>query len=226
MPALPNDAQPGERFVYGYNTDILGVVVERASGVPLDEFIRTRITEPLGMKDTHFYLPAAKRDRLATVYSRRDTTGLTRAPDGCCMEAQGEYVDGPRRSFSGGAGILSTAGDYARFLEMLRNGGELDGVRILSRKTVELMTSDHTGTIYNTPGMGFGLGWWVVEDIGPRGTPGSVGEYGWGGAYHSTYWVDPKERLVVVYMTNLIPAAQVDDHAKLRTLVYQALEKQ
>ncbi|NJD10584.1 MAG: beta-lactamase family protein [Gemmatimonadetes bacterium] len=223
--ALPMDAQPGEKFVYGYNTDILGVVVERASGMPLDQFIRTRITEPLGMKDTYFYLPPAQRDRLATVYSRRDTAALTRAPDGCCMEAQGEYVDGPRQSFSGGAGILSTATDYARFLQMLLNGGELDGKRVLSRKSVELMTADHTGTIYNTPGMGFGLGWWVVEDIGPRGLPGSVGEYGWGGAYHSTYWVDPRERLVVVYMTNLIPAAQVDDQTKLRTLLYQALEK-
>ena len=225
MAALPNDAQPGERFVYGYNTDILGVVVERASGLPLAEFIRTRITEPLGMKDTHFYLPPAQRDRLATVYGRRDTLGIERAPDGSGMETQGQYVDGPRQSFSGGAGLLSTASDYARFLQLLLNGGELDGVRLLSRKTVELMTSDHAGTQYNTPGMGFGLGFSLVEDLGARGSLGSVGEFGWGGAYHSTYWVDPRERLVVVYMTQLIPAQQVDDHAKLRALIYQALEK-
>jgi len=222
--ALPMDAQPGERFVYGYNTDILGVVVERASGMPLDQFLRMRITSPLGMNDTHFYLPPAQRGRLVTVYSRRDSTGITRAPDGAGMEAQGNYVDGPRQSFSGGAGILSTAADYARFLEMLRRGGELDGVRILSRKSVELMLADHAGTQYDTPGMGFGLGFSLVEDLGARGSVGSVGEFAWGGAYHSTYWVDPEERLVVVYMTNIIPAALLDDQAKLRALIYQALE--
>jgi CubicO group peptidase (beta-lactamase class C family) len=207
MAALPNDAQPGERFVYGYNTDILGVVVERASGMPLDEFVRTRITEPLGMKDTHFYLPPAKRDRLATVYGRTDTLGIKRAPDGSGMQTQGDYVDGPRRSFSAGAGLLSTAADYARFLQMLLNGGELDGVRLLSRKSVELMTSDHIGATYNTPGMGFGLGFSIVEDVGARGSMGSVGEFGWGGAYHSNYWVDPQERLVVVYFTAADPRA-------------------
>ena len=223
--ALPMDAQPGERFVYGYNTDILGVVVERASGMPLDQFIRTRITGPLGMKDTQFYLPPAQRDRLATVYSRADSSGIRRAPNGAGMEAQGNYVDGPRQSFSGGAGLLSTAADYGRFLQMLLNGGELDGVRILSRKSVQLMTADHAGTQYNSPGMGFGLGFSLVQDLGARGSLGSVGEFGWGGAYHSTYWVDPAERLVVVYMTNLIPAQQIDDQAKLRALLYQALDR-
>jgi len=139
------------------------------------------------------------------------------------MQAQGQYVEGPRASFSGGAGLVSTAADYGRFLQMLLNEGELDGVRILSPSSVALMTADHIGERYGVPGVGFGLGFAVVEDVGTRGAPGSVGEFGWGGAYHSTYWVDPAEELVVVYLTQVIPAAGLDDFGKLRALVYQAL---
>lgn len=223
MAPMPMDAQPGERFVYGYSTDILGVVIERVSGMSLDEFLRDHILEPLGMEDTHFYLPADKRDRLATVYMRTDSTGLSRAPEEGTMMSQGAYVDGPRRSFSGGAGLLSTARDYARFLQMLLNGGELDGTRILSPGTVALMTTDHIGDRFGQPGMGFGLGFDVVRDVGRRGVPGSVGEFGWGGAYHSVYWVDPVENLVVVYLAQVIPARFLDDHGRLRALVYQAI---
>jgi CubicO group peptidase (beta-lactamase class C family) len=223
MAALPFDAQPGERWVYGYSTDILGVLIERVSGQPLDEFLRARVFAPLGMTDTHFYLPESKAARLAVVYSAKESGGLERAPEPGGMVGQGAYVRGPRKSFSGGAGLLSTAGDYARFLSMLLNGGELDGRRLLSRKSVELMTVDHlTGQTYRE-GQGFGLGFSVVKDLGARGLPGSVGEFGWGGAYHSTYWVDPKEQLVVVYFTQLIPARGLDDHDKLRALVYQAI---
>jgi CubicO group peptidase (beta-lactamase class C family) len=224
MAALPFDAQPGEQYVYGYSTDILGAVVEVASGMPLDQFVATRILEPLDMVDTHFYLPDDKRGRFSAVYSVADE-GLTRAPAPGGMVGQGEYVDGPRMSFSAGAGLLSTAADYARFLQMLLNGGELDGRRILSRKTVELMTTNHTGDLFTrfSPGQGFGLGFSVVTDLGARGASGSVGEYGWGGAYHSTYWVDPVEGLVVVYFTQVIPATGLDDHAKLRELIYQAI---
>jgi CubicO group peptidase (beta-lactamase class C family) len=139
------------------------------------------------------------------------------------MVSQGQYVEGPRKSFSGGAGIVSTAADYARFLQMMLSGGELEGARILGRKTVELMTVDHIGALETEAGRGFGLGFSVVTDVGLRGIPGSVGEYGWGGAYHSTYWVDPKEQLVVVYFTQLLPSGGLDDHAKLRALVYQAI---
>jgi CubicO group peptidase (beta-lactamase class C family) len=222
MAALPFVAQPGERFVYGYNTDILGALVEKASGQTLDEVLRSRILTPLGMNDTHFYLPESKKDRLSVVYSAKEE-GLERAPDGGGMRGQGAYVEGPRKSYSGGAGLLSTAADYYRFLQMMLNGGELDGNRILSRKTVELMTADHLRDIDLEDGQGFGLGFSVVKDLGARGQPGSVGEFGWGGAYHSTYWVDPKEQLVVVYFTQLIPAGNVDDHGKLRALVYQAI---
>lgn len=221
---LPFDAQPGTEWVYGYSTDILGVVIEKASGMSLADFLRQRIFEPLGMVDTHFYLPPDKRDRLAAVYSVSESGGLERAPEPGAMVGQGAYVDGPRRSYSGGAGLLSTANDYARFLQMLLNGGELGGTRILSRKSVELMTADHLHDIAFRDGVGFGLGFSVVEDLGSRGVPGTVGEFGWGGAYHSSYWVDPAEDLIVVYFTQLIPAGNRDDHAKLRALVYQSIE--
>jgi CubicO group peptidase (beta-lactamase class C family) len=224
LPALPFDAQPGEAWVYGYNTDILGAVIEKASGQPLDMFLTHAVLAPLGMHDTHFYLPPDKSNRLAVVYSSSDGGGFSKAPDPGHMVGQGAYLNGPRVSFSGGAGLLSTANDYARFLQMMLNGGTLDGHRILSRKTVELMTVDHLSGLPFRPGTGFGLGFSVVTDLGARGIPGSLGEYGWGGAYHSTYWVDPQEELVVVYLTQLIPAQGVDDHAKLRSLLYQAIE--
>ena len=222
MASLPFAAHPGESFVYGYNTDILGAVVERVSGQRLDAFLREAILEPLGMADTHFYLPPEKASRLATVYSATKG-GLERAPEPGLGTGQGHYVKGPRVSFSGGAGLLSTAKDYARFLQMMLNGGTLNGNRVLSRKSVELMTVDHLNGIEFAPGQGFGLGFSVVTDLGARGQPGTVGEFGWGGAYHSTYWVDPREGLVVAYLTQLIPANELDDHAKLRALIYQAL---
>ncbi|WP_238401743.1 serine hydrolase domain-containing protein [Altererythrobacter sp. C41] len=228
MASLPMAAQPGERFVYGYNTDILGVIVEKLSGKSLQEFLDERLIKPLGMKDTSFYLPREKADRLAVVYEGEEG-GLRRAPDADAWTGgghfgQGHYLDGPRIAYSGGAGLLSTAADYSRFLEMLRRGGELDGRRYLSHKTVELMVSDHLGTIEYTPGMGFGLGFSIRQDLGAAGEPGSEGEFGWGGAYHSQYWVDPEERLTVTYMTQLLPAGDIDDHGKLRALIYQAID--
>lgn len=222
MASLPASAQPGDKWVYGYSTDILGAVVERASGMPLDEFLDERIFQPLGMTDTHFYLPPNKRDRLATLYAVIEGK-LERAPENG-WNGQGAFVNGPRKSFSGGAGLVSTAMDYARFLQMILNGGELDGERVLGRKTIELMTVDHLVDVPFRPGQGFGLGFSVLEDVGSRGTPGSAGELGWGGAYHSTYWIDPVEQLVVVHLTQLIPSGGLDDHAKVRALVYQALD--
>jgi CubicO group peptidase (beta-lactamase class C family) len=222
MAKLPLDAQPGEKWIYGYSIDVLGAVVEKASGKPLDEFVRTSVLGPLDMTDTAFYLPKDKRGRLTAVYARTGNAPITRAPnDGAA--GQGAYVDGPRKSFSGGAGLLSTAGDYARFLEAMLEDGQLGGKRLLSRKTVELMTTDHLRGIPYNPGQGFGLGFSVVKDVGARGEPGSLGEFGWGGAYHSTYWVDPVEKLVVVYLTQLNPAGDIDDFARLRALIYQAI---
>jgi CubicO group peptidase (beta-lactamase class C family) len=224
MAALPMDVQPGARWVYGYNTDILGALVEVVSGQALDTFVAERILDPLGMRDTHFYLPESKSHRLATVYSVGEN-GLERAPAISAMVGQGAYIQGPRQSFSAGAGLLSTARDYARFLQMLAGGGVLNGTRLLSPKTVELMTSDHLRDI-NSPwgaGGGFGLGFLVTKDIGFRGQPGSPGSFEWGGAYHSRYWVDPAEDLVVVYFTQVIPASGLDDHGKIQTLIYQAI---
>lgn len=219
LATLPFVAQPGEAFVYGYNTDILGCVVERASGLALDEFIRTRITEPLGMTDTFFFLPLAKRQRLAAVYSSDSAGHAERAPNG--PRGQGDYVDGPSRSFSGGAGLLSTARDYARFLQMLLNGGELDGVRILSPKTIDLMTSNQVGTLFSQTGTGFGLAFATNDRLGADGLA-SVGAWGWGGAYGSNYKVDPKERLVMVFMIQQLPNRS-DVASRFPTLVYQAL---
>ena len=216
---LPFVAQPGQSWVYGYNTDILGCVIERVSGVPLDEFIRTRITAPLGMKDTHFFLPTGKRSRLAVVYMSDSAGRAVRAPEGA--RGQGHYVDGPRRSFSGGAGLLSTAADYARFLQMLLDGGALGATRILSPRSVELMTSNQVGTLFNDRGLGFGLGFATTDRLGADGYL-SVGSFSWGGAYATDYQVDPRERLVLVFMMQMLPN-RADVGAKFPTLVYQAL---
>jgi CubicO group peptidase (beta-lactamase class C family) len=216
---LPFVSQPGEAWVYGYNTDVLGCVVERASGMPLDEFIRTRITGPLGMKDTQFFLPSAQRERLAAVYGSGSDGKAVRAPDGA--KGQGQYVDGPRKNFAGGAGLLSTARDYARFLEMIRNGGALGTVRILAPRTVDLMTSNQVGTLHSSTGLGFGLGFETTDRYGANGMD-AVGAFGWGGAYGTVYRVDPQARLVIVLMIQLLPNA-TDIREKFPTLVYQAL---
>jgi len=219
LSTLPFVAQPGEAWVYGYNTDILGCIVERVSGVPLDEFVRTRITGPLGMKDTQFFLPPAQRDRLAAVYASGSDGLIARAPDG--PKGQGNYVDGPRRSFAGGAGLLSTARDYARFLEMIRNGGALDGVRILAPRTVALMTTNQVGSLHSQTGLGYGLGFETTDRFGANGLD-SAGAFGWGGAYGSLYRVDPNARLVITLMIQLLPSRS-DIGNRFPTLVYQAL---
>ena len=221
LATLPFIAQPGEQWVYGYNTDILGCVVERASGMSLDAFFKTRITDPLRMTDTQFFLSAAQRNRLAAVYASGDDALIRRAPDG--PRGQGNYVDGPRRSFSGGAGLLSTARDYGRFLEMIRRGGELDGVRILAPRTVRLMTTNQVGTLHSATGLGFGLGFETTDRYGANGMD-SEGAFGWGGAYGSVYRVDPEAKLVMVLMIQLLPNT-TDIRTVFPTLVYQALDR-
>ena len=176
LATLPFVAQPGERMVYGYATDILGCVAERVAGMPLDALIRTRITAPLGMRDTHFFLPVEKRDRLTAVYASSADTQIARAPNG--PRGQGDYVDGPRRSFAGGAGLVSTARDYARFLQMLLNGGTLGGARILGPKTVDLMVTNQTGTLFWQQGHGFGLGFSILERAGADGRGGPAAAAG------------------------------------------------
>jgi CubicO group peptidase (beta-lactamase class C family) len=219
LATLPFIAQPGEAWVYGYNTDVLGCIAERASGLPLDEVMRTRITGPLGLKDTRFFVPREQRDRLSAVYASGSDGQITRAPDGA--KGQGSYVDGPRRSFAGGAGLTSTARDYARFLEMIRNQGALDGIRILGPRAVALMTTNQVGTLHSMSGLGFGLGFETTDRYGANGMD-AVGAFGWGGAYGSMYRVDPEARLVMVLMIQMLPNA-TDIGRKFPALVYQAL---
>jgi CubicO group peptidase (beta-lactamase class C family) len=218
LATLPLHGQPGERYQYGYSTDVLGRYVEAVSGETLDQFLARRIFEPLGMKDTHFFLPPEKADRLAPVYGYsggklvlNETTAKT------------EYLHGPRKCFGGGAGLLSTTTDYARFLQMLLNDGELEGVRILSPQTVALMRADHHVPGYDWDTKRFGLGFWVLADRGLYGEIGSVGSYGWGSAYYPQYLVDPEKRLVAMLMTQLRPAPSFDLNQRFKVLMYQAL---
>jgi len=172
------------------------------------------------MKDTFFFIPPEKRQRLTAVYLADSAGHVHRAQNGPL--GQGDYVDGPRRSFSGGAGLLSTARDYARFLQMLLNGGELNGARILSPKTVDVMTSNQVGTLYNwIPGQGFGLAFYTIDRVGADGLA-SVGSWGWSGAYSTMYKVDPKERLVMTFMIQQFPYG-AEAAQRFPTMVYQAL---
>jgi CubicO group peptidase (beta-lactamase class C family) len=218
---LPFASHPGDAFVYGFSTDVLGHVVEEVSRMSLDQFFETRILEPLDMNDTHFYLPPADARRLAAVYSATPDGAIVRAPDEGM--GQGDYLTGPRQNFSGGAGLLSTATDYARFLQMLLNGGELDGTRLLSPKTVELMTSNHVGDLFNDGRHGFGLGFAVVEHPGRAGRHASAGEYSWGGAYYTLFWVDPQEELIGILMAQLVPSGGLDLQSKFRNIVYSSI---
>ena len=217
--------EPGSQFAYGLNSDVLGYLIEVVSGKTLAEFFHDEISVPLGLQDTHFYLPEDAADRLVTVYSEVADEGLVAAQDmelPLTLGSANYPVEGARSYFSGGAGLSSTASDYARFLQMLLNGGELDGVRILGRKSVELM---HTPRIdWDSDGQAdFGLGFRVISDIGKDGAIGSNGTYSWGGAFYTSYWIDPTENLVAVFMSQGRPmSSNVDE--KFRALVYQALE--
>jgi CubicO group peptidase (beta-lactamase class C family) len=216
---LPFVSQPGEAWVYGYNTDVLGCVVERVTGQGLDQVIAARITGPLGMKDTTFFLPPAQRERLAAVYASGEGGKAQRAPEGAL--GQGSYVDGPRRTLAGGAGLLSTARDYGRFLEMIRRDGAIDGVRILSPHTVGLMHTNQVGTLHSSNGLGFGLGFETTDRYGANGMD-SVGSFGWAGAYGTLYRIDPEARVVLLLMIQLLPNT-TDVREKFPALVHQAL---
>ena len=231
LAAEPLVAQPGSAYNYSLSTDVLGRVVEVASGQPFEAFLRERIFRPLKMNDTDFVVPDAKWSRLATVYSPDGAGGIRpmRDPEtfGNTVMSPIEYYKSPKTYFSGGAGLVSTAADYARFGHMLLNGGVLDGARLLSPKTIELMTVSHTGDLgalpVAGPGRGFGLGFFVVTDLATSQTLGSVGNFGWSGIYGTTFWVDPKERLVAVMMVQRYPGSPVA--AAFQPLVYQALVK-
>ncbi|MEO6278883.1 serine hydrolase domain-containing protein [Roseateles sp.] len=218
--ALPLQSQPGEQFIYGYATDVLGRLVEVVSGQSLDAFIKERITDPLRMPDTGFAVPPEKVERLANVYGLEG--GQLKLME---TSATSDFVNGPHKLMSGGAGMVSTAGDYTRFLQMLLNRGELDGMRILAPHTVALMTADHLGPKSGGDADGFGLGFWVNVRRGGFKELGSEGAFGWGSAYFPQYTVDPKERLVILFMTQLRPAGNSTLHLRVRGLTYQALIK-
>lgn len=217
--------EPGTAFAYGLSTDLLGYLVEVISGRSLRQFFTDEIFKPLGMHDTYFYLPDDKAGRLVTLYGYTDDGGLVaHEGSGSDFEVNDALypVIGARSYFSGGAGLSSTASDYALFLQMLLNDGELNGVRLLSRKSVELM---RTGRVDwdGDDVADFGLGFRVVADLGKNGELASVGSYSWGGAFDTSYWIDPHEDLIGVYMSQARPT-QSDMGAKFNTLVYQALE--
>jgi CubicO group peptidase (beta-lactamase class C family) len=223
LAAQPLAHQPGSAYRYGLSTDVLGRVVEVASGMPLDEFFRTRIFEPLGMVDTDFSVPMEKGERLATIHAMQ--AGATPRP---LLDAEAARRQAATRPalLSGGAGLYSTAEDYARFLQMLLNGGELNGARLLGPKTVELMTMSHTedlGPGAVGAGRAFGLGFAVTTQAGASTAFGSVGSYDWGGIYGTTFWVDPAENLLAVGMIQLSPNTASQFREMLRASVYQAL---
>jgi len=214
---------PGSEWAYGLNTDLLGYLIEVVSGKPLDQYFAEEIFVPLGMDDTYFYLPDSKADRLVTLYADVDGLVVSKGDESTIFLDNPKYpVEGARTYFSGGAGLSSTAGDYARLIEMLLNDGELDGNRVLGRKSVELMRTPRVD--WDADGdADFGLGFQVIGNLGETGELGSNGLYEWGGAFNTSYWIDPRENLVAVYMSQVRPVnSDMDD--RFKTLVYQALE--
>jgi CubicO group peptidase (beta-lactamase class C family) len=228
----PLEFHPGEHWHYTISTDICGRLVEILSGQRFDQYLQDTIFGPLGMNDTAFWVPEDKADRLAASYRRDRDKKLTLVED----PQRSRYLQEPS-FFSGGGGLLSTTQDYLRFTQMLVNGGELDGVRILSRKTVELMGSNHLpgggdmaqfalpgsyGEV-EFSGMGFGLTVSVAMEPARTGVVGSAGEFMWGGAASTIFWVDPREDLTVVFMTQFLPSGAFNFRGQLKSIVYGAL---
>jgi CubicO group peptidase (beta-lactamase class C family) len=231
LAALPLEFSPGEAWNYSVSTDILGYLIGKIEGQPFEEVLKARLTGPLGMDDTDFQVKASERGRFAACYA---------------INAKGERVlnDDPEKSpylkppvlVSGGGGLVSTAADYLTFCQMMLNGGEANGVRYLSPKTIALMTSNHLPGGVDLPqlskslfsevaydGVGFGLGFSVTMDPAKTLLPGTAGEYAWGGAASTAFWIDPKEELIVIFMTQLIPSSFYPLRRELRTLAYSAI---
>ena len=226
LAGLPLLFNPGDRWEYGLGIDVLGRLVEVVSGKPLDEFFRVRIFEPLGMKDTYFYPPDNKVARLAAAYTYYPEKGLNRFPETPITEGSFIYsadypYRGPKKLFSGGAGLVSTVADYARFSQMILDGGKIGDTRLLSRKSIELMTHDQLGKI--GPDQGFGLGFSVDGVKAPLPELGSVGELGWGGFFYTKFSIDTKEQMIVIFMGQLHPAGDLSLDQQVHELAYQAI---
>ena len=227
---LPLVHQPGERFTYALGVDVLGRVIEVITGETLAAYMAAEIFDPLGMVDTGFFKGVADAERFASVYTPRDD-GIAKVSESPVVSADGRTIysngypyDGPQTYFSGGAGLSSTITDYARFLQALLNGGELDGTRILGRRTVQLMTRDHlTGLGVPDAGQRFGLGFSISPDPGLSGGPRSEGAFGWLGFFNTVYWVDPEEQLVAIIMTQLYPNGGSRLTDKFEVAVYSAI---
>jgi CubicO group peptidase (beta-lactamase class C family) len=223
---LPLANQPGEVWRYSVATDVLGYLVEVISDMPLADFLEERILQPLGMKDTAFFVPSAKMERFATIYGQTEKGNL----EVLDVAFAGGYSENVRLHL-GGQGLVSTAADYLRFAQMVLNKGELDGVRVLGPKTVELMTTDHLppGLLpiamgeEQMPGFGFGLGFSVLIDAAQAGIVASVGTHGWGGWASTKFWIDPQEQLIGILMLQYISSRTHPIREDFRTLVYQAL---
>jgi CubicO group peptidase (beta-lactamase class C family) len=239
---FPLAFQPGSRWRYSVGIDVAARVIEVISGVPLGVFLRERLFEPLGMTDTAFGVPPEKRDRVAAMYGRPDiiTPGPTMSSEFAAwmggvndrIDVSKSYpVDSPDVFVRGGHGLFGTISDYFRFAQMLANGGELDGERVIGRKTLELMHANHVPAALlpleigglPMPGYGFGLGSRVLMDVAQSGAPGSAGEFGWSGAAKTHYWVDPKEEVVGLFMTQSMMSFDLPEF-DLRALAYQAIE--
>jgi CubicO group peptidase (beta-lactamase class C family) len=220
---LPLAFQPGEKFQYGLNTDLLGCLIEVISGETLDVFFRKNIFEPLGLKDTYFNVPSSKWNRLATVYTE-DANNHIIPWSHTFRNIDPDYPKMNKHYFSGGAGLTSTAYDYAVFLQMLLNGGIYNGKRILSPRSVELMTSNQLDFHYNGTD-DFGLGFAIVTGKNANLNPRNTGTYSWGGYYGTTYWVDPKEKLVCLIMTQHTPNSHDDLMDKITAVIYSSFKK-
>lgn len=227
---VPLRYEPGERWMYSYSVDVSGYLVEALSGKPFDEYLQENIFGPLGMKDTSFWVAPEKQSRFAANYQRQPDKTLKLIDD----PATSNYLKKPS-FFSGGGGLTSTTADYLRFCEMLRRGGELDGARIIGPRTLELMHKNHLaggkdltqmaiGTFSETAneGVGFGLGFAVTLSQVESGTLGE-GDYYWGGAASTIFWVDPKEDMVVIFMTQLMPSATFNFRGQLKNIIYSAM---
>jgi CubicO group peptidase (beta-lactamase class C family) len=220
---LPLTFQPGERFQYGLNSDLLGCLIEVISGQTLDQFFRNNIFDPLGMKDSYFNVPASKAGRLATVYTEDSLRQIIRW-NHSFRDIDPDYPIMNKHYFSGGAGLSSTAFDYAIFLQMLLNGGIYNGKRILSPRCVEMITSNQLDFHYNGTN-DFGLGFEIVSDKGANLGPRNKGSFSWGGYYGTNYWADPKAKLVCLIMTQQTPNSHGDLSNKFTALVYSSLKK-
>ncbi|MET0464216.1 MAG: serine hydrolase domain-containing protein [Chitinophagaceae bacterium] len=222
---LPLSHQPGEKWTYGLNTDILGYVVEVVSGQSLDQFFKKRIFEPLGMNDTYFYLPKEKANRLVKL-TGEDENHLVVPVNQESLNLSGairvNYPAEPGTYYSGGGGLSSTALDYAIFMQMLVNGGEYNGKRILSPFSIRMMAAKQFDK-FTSPDTEMGLGFTVYTDRSVPYSPLSPGSFEWGGMFSSTYWIDPKEKLVAQLFLNQYPNSHSEIHAKFKVLVYQAL---